>query len=167
MQLTKHNIETLIDVETSINILNEQEFTTPIDLLSGSSIGQHIRHIIEFYDCIFKPDSGSVISYDNRKRDVRIETDPYFALQKTDEIKKHLGQITEDKKLIFVGNYSTNEQSKTVFPTSLYRELAYALDHTIHHLAIVKIGLSVLNKQVHENFGVAPSTIRNRKLCVR
>ena len=48
--------------------------------------------------------------------------------------------------------------------STLDRELIYNIEHAIHHMAMIKIGLKVLAPELHlpENFGVAPSTIRYR-----
>jgi hypothetical protein len=47
----------------------------------------------------------------------------------------------------------------------LFRELAYDLEHSIHHQAIIKIAMKNLNSEyaLNENFGVARSTIRFRE----
>jgi hypothetical protein len=43
--------------------------------------------------------------------------------------------------------------------------LAYCLEHTIHHQALIKIGLMELNliHLIDQHFGVAPATIRFKK----
>jgi hypothetical protein len=49
--------------------------------------------------------------------------------------------------------------------TSFSRELAYCLDHCIHYQYFIKIGLISLElgHYLHEEFGIAPSTLMNRK----
>ena len=46
--------------------------------------------------------------------------------------------------------------------TNVEREILYNLEHCIHHLAIIKIGLKIIkpNFKLPENFGLADSTIR-------
>ena len=50
--------------------------------------------------------------------------------------------------------------------SSFFRELTYLIEHTIHHLAIIKIGLNEVYPaiEIPKNFGVAHSTIRYQAL---
>jgi hypothetical protein len=47
--------------------------------------------------------------------------------------------------------------------SSIGRELAYAHDHSVHHLSIIRMGLQQIGKAVSldRNLGVAPSSVRN------
>ena len=53
----------------------------------------------------------------------------------------------------------------TEIHSSIGRELMYAYDHAIHHLAMVKIGMNVHYPEVsiNKDLGVAPSTLKYRK----
>jgi hypothetical protein len=54
--------------------------------------------------------------------------------------------------------------------SNIERELMYNIEHTIHHLAIIKIGLNAVAPQIalSEHFGVAPSTIRHKQnICAQ
>jgi len=46
--------------------------------------------------------------------------------------------------------------------TSIKRELAFLLSHTIHHYAIVAIICRLQGLSVEDDFGIAPSTLRHR-----
>jgi hypothetical protein len=50
-------------------------------------------------------------------------------------------------------------------PTTVARELFYMLEHTVHHMAIIKMAVvnENLNIDIPENFGVANSTIQYQK----
>ncbi len=98
-----------------------------------------------------------------------IETDVVYAVNTIEKLIHFLTSLKNDSSLSLKANYSKASEKSTIMQTSFYRELAYALDHTVHHLAIVKIALSEEKDKVKvdSNFGVAPSTIRYRKLCVQ
>ena len=37
-----------------LNAISPESYTAPLLLLHGSSVGQHVRHTIEFYQCLFQ-----------------------------------------------------------------------------------------------------------------
>lgn len=146
-----------------IDVISESDYLTSDSTLSGSTIGQHIRHIIEFYQCLAFECADQKLSYDNRKRDHRIETDKTFAMNKVDEIIDWIIIADLTEELNVLANYTNDNSDPVVLKSSVGRELAYALDHMIHHLAILKISLAERGYSLNANLGVAPSTVRHRK----
>ncbi len=167
MNLIIENKEILQQVKALIEQLNDEQYTKPNPIFSGSSLGQHFRHLIEFYIEIEKGLKQKEICYDQRKRDLNIESNRNYALDTICNIEQFLSQITNDISLVFIANYTTDSDCEEKIQSSLYRELAYGLEHTIHHLAIIKIGLTSIGVEVDENLGVAPSTVRNRTACAQ
>ena len=167
MNLISENSEILNQVKSLILNLNDEQFTTPNPVFSGSSLGQHFRHLIEFYIEIEKGLNLKEICYDRRVRDLNIESNRSYAIDTINRIESFLATITSDVSLTFLANYTTEEAQQEQISSSLYRELAYGLEHTIHHLAIIKIGLVSIGIPVDENLGVAPSTVRNRLECAQ
>jgi hypothetical protein len=57
-----------------------------------------------------------------------------------------------------------NEECITI-ETNYFRELTYNIEHAVHHMAIMKIGIREVAGQVviPTSFGVATSTIRYRE----
>lgn len=140
--------------------LNQNQYTHKSEWLNGVSIAEHLRHTYEFYTCLLKGISSGALNYENRERDRRIETDLEYALQKLKQLKNQLEEINPSGKLLL---HSEEAQGQLV-ATSIERELIYCLDHAIHHQALIKIGLKELNlsQLVHNDFGVAYSTLRYR-----
>jgi len=167
MALIHHNIQKLEEIKSLLKQLPTDLYTQPKEILSQAAIGQHFRHILEFYICLEKGVEAETVCYDDRERDVLIETNVEYAINTLNSLIQFLGKVKDDRSLTMKANYSATSEEKMTIQTSLYRELAYALDHTIHHLAIVKIALSEDDVQVDSNFGVAPSTIRYRKACAQ
>ena len=150
-------IKQIIDVT---NQLDNEEFMQPLQLLSGNTYGKHIRHVIEFYNCLLAGIASGVVNYDSREHNPLIETNKYLAVDELNNIMisiKHL----EDKPMLLKTDYSGTGIGQTN-STSFHRELVYNLEHAIHHMAIIKIAIenSFPTVQLPENFGVAYSTFR-------
>ncbi len=157
--------ENLIQLREMLQIVNIDNYTHETDILSGSSIGQHIRHILEFYLLLISGSFSGTISYDKRQRDVRIEEDLQFAIKTIDRLLMGIDTLDENLTVHFEGDFTADSSSKNTILSSVGRELAYCIEHSIHHQAIIKAGLIALGLKdiTNENFGVAYSTIRYRK----
>ena len=165
MKLINDNIEKLREIKVFLTGISQELYIRQEPVLNGSTIGQHFRHILEFYICLIKGVAKGVVCYDERERNELIETKINYAVNIIDEIARFLYSIEKNKSIVLRSNYSSFPGDYEEIPSSLHRELAYALDHTIHHLALVRIGLQVENIIVDDSFGVAPSTIRHRQLA--
>lgn len=161
--------ENLNEIKKVLVQLTDNQYDHKAILLSQASIGQHVRHIVEFYQCVLLGLDTKIVNYDNRKRNLLIETDRNFALQIIDEINENLALDIVDEDYILEGNFCSEEGKETQIKTTLFRELAYCLEHSIHHQALIKVGLLELDRLyfIDETFGLAPATIRHRKLCVQ
>lgn len=158
-------INNLSQLKQLIENISDEEYRNLSPVLSNSTIGQHIRHILEFYLLLIQGGKSGVISYDKRKRDIDIESKREKALSIITEICKELAFLNEDKSIHFEADYSTTGGKNKLIESSVGRELAYCIEHSIHHQAIIKAALIASNKQelTDENFGVAFSTIRYRQ----
>lgn len=139
-------------------------------ILSGSSIGQHVRHILEFYDCLLDQAADDLISYGLRKRDMVLESDPSTAARHCLKLASKLTDLTSDKGLSLAMELPFDGVEDHHVQTTLLRELVYCLEHAIHHMAIIRIGLQIMDPTIllADNFGVAPSTLKYREsLCAQ
>jgi len=161
----------LYDLQHYLNTIDPILYQAPLEILSGSTIGQHTRHIIEFYNCLIEQSAegdNPVINYAMRRRDLLIESAPDHALS---NLRQIISELTEmDMPSVCRLDCAEHGQDNLLVPSTLGRELIYTIEHTIHHLAIVKIALKATNPSIAlpEHFGVAPSTIRHRQeSCVQ
>lgn len=159
----KKSIQQLTD---ALDQLTAEQYSAASANLSGSSIGQHTRHIIELYQCLLNGYEQQYVCYDDRKRDVRIETDLAFAKQSLLNIATSVER--EDIQLQLAGVYDEEAQEQLQLSTNYYRELLYNYEHTIHHMALIRVGLKEAGAtSIAENFGIASSTIRHREQCAQ
>ncbi|MCB0658262.1 MAG: hypothetical protein KDC57_19095 [Saprospiraceae bacterium] len=142
--------------------IDRNTYTQNIPLLSDSTIGQHTRHFIEFYQCLLSQSGDGTINYDLRRREKTIEEDPGVAAQQIIEIMLQLQEEEWSRTCTIEADYSLNQPDRVSIITSLDRELMYNIEHTIHHLALIKVGLKLVfpDLDLPAHFGVAPSTIK-------
>ena len=163
--------QALQDARVYLGEIDPGIYGLPLDLLFGASIGQHTRHFVEFYQCLLdQASAGQTVNYALRARDLRIEEDPRFAEAMIGEICSRLPQLDEHQSCALACDDHASEIAGMTIKTNLGRELLYNIEHTIHHLAIIKIGLNAVAPGIRlpEHFGVAPSTIRHKqKTCAQ
>ena len=140
-----------------------------------SGIGEHFRHIIEHYqlfiDGMAEPseevtNNPSVcVDYDARKRDVRLSSDPNFAMFTIRELQSQIASIPAQDRMIDIKMRSSalEELNSPFSRSSLNRELQFLQSHTIHHFALIALILRVQHIEVSPEFGIAPSTLKFRQ----
>jgi len=153
-------------LECLLKNLTEEQYCLSLEIFSGASLGKHYRHIIEFFQAVSLADQTETICYDNRLRDVRIEKNRMLAKELLLDLKNDLAQVDNEKRLTLIGDLASNENSENAFMiTSLYREFHYAVEHAIHHMAIIKMAVKQTFPEVNisREFGIAPSTLRHEQ----
>jgi len=157
----ENNLQELLQAVGSIS---DELYTRKSKYLFGSSIGQHVRHILEIYETLLTGYHSGKFSFENRKRDLALE-------ENVREMQRMVGRIAaeihkEDKVLICVLHDHSNKEQK--LSTTYFRELLYCFEHGIHHQALIKVALKEFEwENIPENFGVAPSTLKFRLTCVQ
>ncbi|MGB1206543.1 MAG: DinB family protein [Chitinophagales bacterium] len=153
------------NIKLYLAAIDAEKYTQPLEVFSDSTIGQHTRHIVEFFQCLVEQcQCSQIIDYDKRQRNKRIETDPTYTIQVLEDLLQKIEKQPLEQMLYLEVDYCENHAADTI-PTSFKRELVYTIEHAIHHLAMVKIGLKILMPTfiLPSDFGVASSTIKHRK----
>jgi len=168
MQILSASVEILNQLESILEQIHSQDFSRPSVLLSGSTIGQHLRHTLEFFLCLEKGFKEGVINYDKRGHDKRIESDKSLAISAINKISHFVASHPIDKALGLEVGYEHNSERCCLISTNYYRELTYNIEHAVHHMAIVKIGVREVAPYVilPDNFGIAASTVRYRDTLI-
>lgn len=152
----------LKEVSTVISQLNDKDYSQPLPVLNENSIGKHVRHILDMFECLIENSESGIINYDLRKRNPEIEFNKEFSLAEIKKIIENSEKLNL-KKEVLLQQKLYNEYSEII--STVERELLYNVEHCIHHLAIIKIGIenSFDYVRIPENFGVAYSTISHRE----
>lgn len=151
----------------TLHLLSAEQYTRPIHILFNASIGQHTRHIVELFICLNQGyKTNGMVNYDKRERDYRIETEKEFAIKILNDIYSSLQK--PDKQLVLEATYDETSEELITIPTNYYREVVYNLEHAVHHMALIRIGISeVSDITLPEGYGVASSTLKHRQLCAQ
>lgn len=141
--------------------LDDAAYALPVQVLSGASIGEHVRHMLDMYLCLLDGMEQGVVCYEKRRRDRLVETSRTAGLSLLRTIEDALEK--PDRTLVLENRFGQEEMTGCRIPTSYLRELAYNLEHTIHHMALIRIGIESRGlATLPPDFGVAPSTLRYR-----
>lgn len=142
--------------------LNDEQYQAPQKLLEGNSIGKHVRHIIEFYQCLLEGLPTGELSYDRRQREIRLEEDLHFAQQRIKQVIVRIEEVLENPALLLETCFG--EEQALQVPTNWARELAYNIEHTVHHLAILRVLVQAQYSdiQLPFGFGIAYSTLQHQ-----
>jgi hypothetical protein len=157
----------LLQLADAIEKVADKTYKEKSSLLNGSTIGGHTRHVIEIFQCLLQGYETGVVNYEHRKRDMLIETNKDFAVALLQEISTKIAMPNKSLKL--EGFYSNEADSENCsMQTNFFRELVYNLEHCIHHMALIRVGIQEFSAVVlPDNFGVAPSTIQYKQLCAQ
>lgn len=166
IQLQQAIKNVFVQISDSLSQLTNTQYSMPSKLILQASIGQHVRHIIELFICLNEGYETGVVNYSKRKRDYSLETDKDFATESLHKIYSAL--LKEDKTLVLEESYDADTDELVLAATNYYREIVYNLEHTIHHMAMIRVAISELPSiKLPEGFGVASSTIKFRQARVQ
>lgn len=164
LQKTVNNV--FVQLNGTLQHLTDLEFITPCRNLSNNTIGQHVRHIIELFQCLEQGYECGVVNYEKRKRDTAIETDRNLAISMLTQIGRGLNR--PDKEMKLEAAYYDEADASIAIDTNYIREVAYNLEHTIHHMALIRVGINeVSSVNLPDDFGVASSTVKHRQQCAQ
>jgi len=158
-----------IIIQSSINTLNKSKsllsvLTNP-DLCNVSippyfsCIGSHIRHIIDFYDCILDGYALRKIDLTNRTRDKKMHEDCDYAFKNVKRVIDTLNQLSNISPNTTINVVDDLGLGKVEIEYTIGAVLAQANSHAIHHYAIINYILDRLNITINdETFGYNPTT---------
>lgn len=164
-QITAQVCRTIGDLEDFLATIDNGLYSTPSVNLSGGTVGQHTRHVIELFTCLLSGYSSGSVNYELRKRDALLQASTAAAITALRGIR---GDISRPDKSLTLA-LCDEEGAAGQITTSYLRELLYNLEHTIHHMALIRVGIQELSDlTLPDRFGVAPCTMKYRKsVCVQ
>jgi hypothetical protein len=165
MHLNQACINILDQLGDLVSQIKEGDYSKPIETLSNSTIGQHMRHTLEFFICLEGGFRNGIINYDKRAHDKLIETDKFLGLSTINRIRDFIHKQLEDRSLDLEVGYDVSTDEFITIATNYSRELVYNIEHAVHHMALIKIGVREAASYINlpSDFGIAASTIRYKE----
>ena len=155
-----------VQLSETLSLLSNEEYVQPSKVLLNATIGQHVRHIIELFQCLGNGYDEGVVNYEKRKRDYQIESNRDLAVSLLKSVYKNIER--PNKEIILEAGDYCDAMEVVSIPSNYYRELAYNLEHTIHHMALIRVGVNEVSSVVlPDEFGVAYSTVKYRQQCAQ
>jgi hypothetical protein len=151
--------------------LSAETYTRRVPGAFNACIGGHYRHCLDHFTSLLRGLDANTVDYDHRERDVRIESQPDFALALTRQMRAQLerfplGALDTQVRARCEVSYAYGESPVT--GSTFGREMVYAIAHAIHHYALISVMARLMDAKLPEQFGVAPSTVAHRaKQAVR
>jgi uncharacterized damage-inducible protein DinB len=135
----------------------------PAARVSGS-IGEHVRHCLDHVSAFTAALSGDELSYDHRLRGTTLEIEPRTAVDEIERLFVRLARVPPtslDRQITLTALVAAGRPPLTT-RTTIGRELAFVVQHTIHHFALVAVLVEWQGGRVPHGFGLAPSTAAAR-----
>jgi uncharacterized damage-inducible protein DinB len=126
----------------------------------SGSIGEHVRHCLDHVSSLLLASGSHILSYDHRQRGTATEVDPLEAVRQMRRLQVALGSWAARSldERIRVACLVSDGGEAVIGWSTLSRELAFVVSHTIHHQAMIGLLLASCGYAVPNRFGHAPST---------
>jgi len=97
-----------------------------------------------------------------------MENDKLIALHTISQVEEFVNTTKTNKTLQLEVGYEPDSEECVTIDTNYLRELTYNIEHTVHHMAIMKIGIREVADYINlpADFGVAVSTMRYKDATV-
>jgi uncharacterized damage-inducible protein DinB len=150
-----------------VDQITESDFCKPSASLNAS-VGQHLRHTLEFFICLEQGFEHGTVNYDKRIHNKVMESDKYVTMNAIRQIQEFINNQQVDKVLKLEVGYLPNSDACVSVDSNYLRELVYNIEHAVHHMAIMKIGIREVADYISlpEDFGIAVSTLRYKEAVV-
>jgi hypothetical protein len=155
-------VRLLDDMSTVVMAVPIEVYCAPFDGGISGTIGEHVRHSLDHISALISIGRSDTLSYDHRQRGTAVEADPSAALQQILRLKAGVERWSTRSldELIRVTSMVSADGETVSGWSTLARELAFVVSHTIHHQAIIGILLTFHGSSAPERFGHSPSTPR-------
>ncbi|KAJ1906260.1 hypothetical protein GGI01_001764 [Coemansia sp. RSA 376] len=158
----------LTELSKTISTLTDTKYTTESDALPGSTIGKHVRHILDHFTLLFSAltiDPHPTVSYSHRERNTFAQDTVAGGVASIEAMAQTARNLREQD----VSSANPITISDTMpggndekFLSTVGRELWFCTHHMIHHNAIIASLMHEFGLHPPTQFAYAPSTIKHK-----
>jgi hypothetical protein len=149
----------LQQMRSMIERMEDDAYAAPAPGRSSGGVGGHVRHCLDHVGALIDATRSGIVEYDRRHRGTNVETCREAAIRQIGEVTERLGVLDSsmlDEPLL-VETQIDPSGAMILARSSICREVAFVISHTIHHNAIVA-QLLAGRVRLDVRFGVAPAT---------
>ncbi|WP_103864851.1 DinB family protein [Aquimarina sp. I32.4] len=129
-----------------------------------SSIGSHIRHTLDFFDCIISGLDSNNIDLTARKRDELLATNKEVAIEYIYKLQETLVSYIDVNTGYLIHVTDNMGKGKITVNYTLESILLHANSHAVHHYATIGYILDRLGVRIEiPEFGYNPTTPINKR----
>lgn len=153
-------LEILNQGKSYLAAIDDNQYVEVKAPLFSSSVGTHIRHIVDHYQALMER-KNHVVNYNKRQRFSKIETCRLTALVAIDAIIEWLTDLSEHhltESVSVISEIALSEEVDSLTGSTLARELVFVSSHAVHHYSIIKVISGLQNVRLPDTFGIAPAT---------
>lgn len=128
-----------------------------------SCVGSHLRHVLDFYDCVLNGMNENTVDLTTRTRDERMRTECSYAGQNVDRIIDRIKDIDDfdlSKRVTVIDDLGLGNIEIEYTLSALFAQMAV---HATHHYAIISYILTNLDITIEDtSFGYNPTSPKNK-----
>ncbi|KAJ1904520.1 hypothetical protein LPJ81_002449 [Coemansia sp. IMI 209127] len=162
----------LLHLHGTLALIPDPAYTRVSAALPGSTIGKHVRHVLDHFSLLLAADPAdpsAYVSYMQRERNPATESSPRGGQEAITEMvavlrsAKALAILPEAPLRIedTVPTESSLCGGDAAFVSSWGRELWFCTHHMIHHNAVIACLMHEFGLQPPKEFAYAPSTLKH------
>ena len=156
--ILQSTLHTLNKAHGLLNTLNDKQLCDTSIGPFYSSIGSHLRHVLDFYDCVFSYKNDFVVDLTARSRNKAVERQCCTAKDYLNATIKQIENFNVDlnKNVLVIDDLGLG---KVEINYTFGVLLAQANSHAIHHYAIINYLIFSLGLKIADSdFGYNPTT---------
>jgi hypothetical protein len=150
----------LKQMRSMIERMDDDDYLRPAPGRSSGGVGGHVRHCLDHVGALVNATRTGLVEYDRRRRGTDLESCRIAALHQIDELTDRLAVLDAsmlDEPLL-VETQIDPAGTMILTRSTVCREVAFVISHTIHHNAIVAQLLAGRSLVLDARFGLAPAT---------
>ncbi|KAJ1766866.1 hypothetical protein IW140_000839 [Coemansia sp. RSA 1813] len=159
----------LLHLHRSLTQIPDPEYTRVSCALPGSTIGKHVRHVLDHFALLLSADPrnpAEYVSYAQRERNPAAQSsvaggqDAIMKMVDTLRSAQEARAIVPDAPVRIEDTMPGNNED-AAFVSSWGRELWFCTHHMIHHNAVIACLMHEFGLHPPKEFAYAPSTLKH------